>query len=85
MVRNIYIISVLCALVMQSEANQFNWACLQCSIQHRHTEQERNFSGPALLSGSEILTYELLGSQLTVIIMQILKTEAMRFSLMTIG
>ena len=63
------------ALVMQSEANQcwpeFNWACLQCLAQHMHTTSEiasiaclHDFPGPALLSCSKILTYQLLGSQL---------------------
>ena len=46
---------------------QFNWACLQCSVQPMLTEHAsliaclHNFSGPALLS---CLTYQLLGSQL---------------------
>ena len=63
------------ALVMQSEANQcspqLNWACLQCLAQHTHTTSEiasiaclHDFSGPALLSCSKFLTYQLLGSQL---------------------
>ena len=64
------------ALVMQSEANHavlttFHWVCLQCSLQHTHTTSEiasiaclHDFSGPALLSCSKILTYQLLGSQM---------------------
>ena len=45
--------------------------CLQCSLQHTHTTSEiasiaclHDFSGPALLSCSKILTNLLLGSQL---------------------
>ena len=56
---------------IRSQSPQFHWACLQCSLQHTHTTSEiasiaclHDFSGPALLTCSKILTYKLLGSQL---------------------
>ena len=53
----------------------FNWACLQCSAQRTYNMSEIdsiawlcNSSGPALLYSSEILTYQLLDSQLCMVL-----------------
>ena len=74
---HIYRISVQQSLTMQcfsyairsqSMLTTIHWACLQCLAQHTREIAFiaclHNFSGPALLSCSEILTYKLLGSQL---------------------
>ena len=50
------------------QQSQFNWACLQCLAQNTSEIASiaclHDFSGPALLSCSNILTYQLPGSQL---------------------
>ena len=52
----------------QSMLPQFNWPCLQRLAQHTSEIASiaclHDFSGPALLSCSKILTYQVLGSQL---------------------
>ena len=56
-----------CFIYAIRSQSQINWACLQCLAQHTSEIASiaclHDFSGPALLSCSKILTYQLLGSQ----------------------